>query len=323
MTGTVSAADFAALVARFDAQSVQLNEAFAQMARLPGPHVPPPKIKVPRIPSFAGERESDLEPWLSQARSIISASEGLSLDTPVCVTYASLFLEKKARTVWDHRVRETGDLLGNCACWNDFAALLKKLLGPSNTDITGRAKLRELRQTGSVHSYLDHFLRLARSLETAMHDLDLREFFIGGLKSEVQQYVRQQFPATFHEAQTASTLYDSTFYRKAPSSSQHHRSSSSQYNQRSSSRGDPMDLGAMEARGRSASRSSSRGPSRSPSAHRSKSPAGAPPRLATLTTEERARCMKDGLCFRCRKPGHTSSSCPLARRRPSTPARKN
>jgi hypothetical protein len=35
--------------------------------------------------------------------------------------------------------------------------------------------------------------------------------------------------------------------------------------------------------------------------------------LNAMTIEERERFMKEGLCFRCRKPGHISKDCPLKR----------
>lgn len=35
----------------------------------------------------------------------------------------------------------------------------------------------------------------------------------------------------------------------------------------------------------------------------------ATPKLKKLDDAERARCRRDGLCFRCRKPGHTSAAC--------------
>jgi hypothetical protein len=33
--------------------------------------------------------------------------------------------------------------------------------------------------------------------------------------------------------------------------------------------------------------------------------------MNTMTVEEREKFMKEGLCFRCRKPGHISRDCPL------------
>ena len=33
-----------------------------------------------------------------------------------------------------------------------------------------------------------------------------------------------------------------------------------------------------------------------------------------LTPEERERCMKEGLCLRCRKPGHIAKNCPKGHR---------
>ena len=270
-------------------------------------HVPFPRL--PKISMFAGERESELDPWLSQAGSILALTTTVSMNDSTCVSYAALFLEKKARTVWDHRVRETGDPQAQCTCWSDFCALLRKLLGPSNCDIVGRSKLRELRQQGSVTSYTDSFLRYARSLETAMLDIDLRELYIGGLKRDVQQYIRQQFPASFYDAQTAASLYDKTFYNLAPRRPSYPPPS----------RNDPMELGHVSTRNQ-----------RSPASSRGASPAGSrsgsprpPPRLSTLSTEERDKCMRLGLCFRCRQPGHLSKDCPKAQRRPETPQRKN
>ena len=33
--------------------------------------------------------------------------------------------------------------------------------------------------------------------------------------------------------------------------------------------------------------------------------------LNAMTTEEKEKFLREGLCFRCRKPGHISRDCPL------------
>ena len=272
--------------------------------------------------------ESKLEAWLSQTESILMITPGISLTDVTCVNYTCLFLENKARLAWDHRARELDDKSAGCHNWQTFSALLRKLLGATNTDITGRARLRDLRQTGSVQTYAEAFLRYARSLETPMPDLELREQFIHGLKRDVQQYIRQQQPDSFHEAQTAATLYDKTFYGLFKKS-------------QSSSTAVPMELGSVSTSRRHV-RINSRSPSPGPSNRRSLTPrptnrrsttpqssnrshSPAPARLNALTAEERQRCIDENLCFRCRKPGHRTSSCPKTRdsERGRSPSRKN
>jgi hypothetical protein len=38
--------------------------------------------------------------------------------------------------------------------------------------------------------------------------------------------------------------------------------------------------------------------------------------LKKLTVEERQRCIEQGLCFRCRQPGHSVANCPQPDNRP-------
>ena len=45
-------------------------------------------------------------------------------------------------------------------------------------------------------------------------------------------------------------------------------------------------------------------------------------KISKLTPEERKRCQKQGLCFRCRKSGHLSNACPTFPSEPKKPATK-
>ena len=271
--------------------------------------------KPPRIP-FYGGAESGLEPWLSQAGAILEVS-GVDLRSRSAVQYASLYLEGKARTVWDHFVREAQVSGEECTTFADFADLLRKLLGPMNTDVVGRARLRALRQKRDVHSYTETFLKILRSLETPLGDLNAREAFIGGLKPAVMGFVRQKISlhASLKEALEAAQLFDRTLtYGSEPGRQSRARDP------------EPMDLGVMRTGSPSASASGSPASSRSPSpAPRSpaassarrtgspkrRSPSPVPARVALLTDAEREKCLQEGRCFRCRKRGHRKAECPL------------
>ena len=52
------------------------------------------------------------------------------------------------------------------------------------------------------------------------------------------------------------------------------------------------------------------------SSSKSSTPSSAPTRLRKLTEEDRARYLKEGICFHCRKEGHMAQECTTF---PSTP----
>ena len=137
--------------------------------------------KLPKLDEFSG-KESELESWLSRSEAILRCYTGVSLFDGTSCDLAALFLKGKARDMWDYCTNERGDPRAGCMNWAQFAALLRDLLGPRNTDVVGRARLRDLHQTGSVRSYAQEFLRIVRTMRRPMADYDLRELFIGHLK---------------------------------------------------------------------------------------------------------------------------------------------
>jgi hypothetical protein len=285
------------------------------------------------VQSYDG-KDSDLEAWLAQTRDILSYTPRVDLENPSAVRYAALFLTGRARDAWEFNKRETQDGCCNCTSFNEFARLMRRMLGPANANIVGRSEIRRLAQTGSVQSYTDRFRRLAASLETPMQAYDLLEFYIDGLKPEVQKYVRQQSPGSPNDAYEKALYYDKTFYRlgnSARSSQRNHH-----HNPAPSGSAVPMELGTVHAgtsrnsyKSRSPSRSNSRSPTRSFTPRRQQTPqrSSSPAvRLTALTAEERQVCIKEGRCFRCRALGHTSSQCPKNTQNPPrgrSPSRKN
>lgn len=256
--------------------------------------------KLPKISQYAG-KEADLESWLSNTANICSLTKRISLNDVSCVRYARLFLTGNASSVFETRCTElrgtpgyeqTWDTAG-LQNWTEFAAFMRQQLGPANPDITGRTALRRLRQTGSVAHYNKAFRDLYMTLHTPMHDLDKREVYLIGLKAKVQEYVRGHCgpDASFHECSVAAETYDKTMWAV-------HRGGSS-----STAGGPtPMDLGAIRADiVQEVLAAVNARPTGSPQAGR----------MPKLTEEERARCVKEGLCFRCRKPGHSANNCPV------------
>ena len=290
------------------------------------------KPKLPRIPFYNGT-ESGLEPWLSQAGAILRMS-GVDLQSRTAVQFASLYLEGKARTVWDHHLRACQEAdADDCASFADFSELLRKLVGPMNADVVGRAKLKHLYQRRDVRSYTDAFLRILHSFTTPLGDLNAREDFINGLKPAVMNFVRQKIPAdaTLQDALAAAQLFDRTFSRPLRFDAPAHRPATSGP--------EPMDLGSMHASSASSSRSASvsTGKRRSSpfsdrgrdsrgqkSVKRAHSPSAV--RLSVLTEADREQCIREGRCFRCRQRGHRKPDCPLnaaSVRRSSSAVRKN
>ena len=284
-----------------------------------------PVAKLPKIADYDG-KEAELEGWMSRTEALLAEYPSLSLYDASSVRYASLFLKGKARDVWDFKVRELlGDRTGGCQDWDEFCDLLRSLLGPKNVDILGRKQLRSLHQTGSVRRYTADFLRIMRSLRRPMADFDLREAYIGHLKEAVQKHVRTQAlgDETLQQAISAAQLYEGV-EDSAPSRGRGSRSGPS-----------PMDLGAMsdtgsevssysrgrtpERRGRGKSprgNSGQRGksPRRSATPGRNRTPQKGRAKPSPLTPQEREKCMKEGLCLRCRQSGHYASQCPVYRK---------
>lgn len=260
--------------------------------------VPPFSIK-PKAPTpkpYDGKADG-LESWLSRMRSLISYMPTVSLYDRTGVEYAILHLEGQALEVMDARVRETGDTCAGCDNWLEFAQLLRDYFGPADPDITGRAKLRVLKQTGSVQQYTDAFLKLIRSMRSPPADLDQRELYIGGLKENPQAYVRGQFPKDLRTATTIALLWDKTLY---PIMSDKRPKATSPAV--TSSTATPMDLGAIQAQPKKPQ------PKPKPKPHAPAS--SALPKLSKLTPEERKRCDELGLCYRCREGKHFAAECP-------------
>lgn len=292
-------------------------------------------FRQPEVPTFHGE-PSKLGTWLIAVENCMRMMK--VSDESTAIAYASLFLRDSALAMWHNMVQQFGFNAG-CKDFAEFSRLLKENLGVVEPEITLRAKLASLKQTKSVEAYYKIYNDTLLQLPRPRDDTETREEFIRGLKPDVQLHVRRCAAKTYLEAVVAARSYEGTVKTAGQVPHQHASTSS-----RSSAT--PMDIDALVSsltswaanrnrsgsgtstpsasqRGRTPNRRSTPAHSRSPSrGSRSSSPARRVP-LASLSESEKRELREKGLCFYCRKPGHTVSDCPKRPKKPHVAFRKN
>ena len=240
-------------------------------------------------------------------------------------------------------INEKKDNPAQVAQWDGFKAWFLKRFQPVAASKTARASLRNLRQRmgETLSSYNEKFLRLMQ-LILDMNEADKIEYYKNGLRDkQVYAWVDRDDPKSLQEAMEKAVLEDqrqrgnqftatrfssttpASVFRPAPAAQQHV----------------PMELGNMvseweepiswehsyvhveanedtdetneskyDAEPETQMSQLAAVPRRPPFS----SAPGTMKRLAKLTPEEKERCMKEGLCFRCRRAGHVSMRCPLS-----------
>jgi hypothetical protein len=178
---------------------------------------------------------------------------------------------------------------------------------PVNSSKVARDKLAGMRQFGSVSKYNFEFTALCLEIDDISESEKL-DRYIRGLKYSIKEKVELEEPTTLAEAMSKAQRIDSiTYYSRHGSSS----SSGNKYSGGSNSY-KPMELGAVEE--------SSSGDGDVDEASNDSGDqlnavsSGRKPisRAQQLSREEFARCMKNKLCLRCKKPGHISRNCKVS-----------
>jgi hypothetical protein len=175
--------------------------------------------------------------------------------------------------------------------WHDFELALRTAFMPPNHIQSVMDKWAGIKQTSSVHNYVEAFQALLMQLpHNATTPIATLDRFIRGLKPKTELEVRLRDPATLDEAIRIADRFD-TIYRPtvAPNSrAQHHWTTTAPHAPPSTST--PMEIDALPALS---------------------------PMPKKLTPEERERLVQQGGCFSCRRLGHRSSNCPVfAAKRP-------
>lgn len=210
------------------------------------------------------------------------------------VKYTVLSLTGDAKAWW------RDSKLSPDTTWNVFKQAFIKQFTPPDTANAARRELSQLRQKRlSVAEYTTRFQRLARLIPNLDTDSGLF-MYLNGLEPETSKQVRLHQPSSLDEAISKATIVHSILYPTAPTAIPMAPNTPAAPAQTTP---EPMDLDAMRVllnnlaalSGATTSIANFRQP------------------LHKLNDRERDQLRRAGKCFRCRKPGHIASRCPMGR----------
>ncbi|KAK9071834.1 hypothetical protein SSX86_008263 [Deinandra increscens subsp. villosa] len=237
----------------------------------------PPKIN---LPMFDGSNPLD---WIFQAENYFTYYQ---IPVAQCLNLAVFYLTGEALSWYKHLSRN--ELLGT---WTTFKRSLELCFGPSTYE-NHEATLFKLRQVSSVTAYQAEFEKISNRVD-GLSQQALRNCFISGLRSDIQNELALLNPTSLHQAYALSKLIED---KLSPSSKP-------KYNQfPKPTYTSPTPI------------SSNPNPPTSSSKPLLPLPALPKPHstlpLTKLSPEALLQRRKDGLCFRCPEkffPGHKCS----------------
>ena len=259
-------------------QAAQTAQAAAtaatEAARAAVNHQPPPiaPIKTPTPPKFKGVgKEPKILEWTYQATNYLRAV-GLEFHEQG-VWHITNFLEGDAATWW--RLHVTAMEQGVEPRIVAWAALKEMMLGRFqvfNHQVDVRDKYHALEQTGSVADYINSF----RALVVELHNEPLENQiyqFLKGLNPEIQSSTRTHKPSSLIQAMDIAD--------EADRANTHARKGEVRMSVDNKGGGGVVS-----------------------------SPDNAVPmQLGAISYAEKQQCFAQGLCFKCRKPGHQARAC--------------
>ena len=171
---------------------------------------------------------------------------------------------------------------------------------PVNAKKTARDDLFRLRQTGSVTKYVYDFHTLCLRIND-ISPSEQMDKFVRGLKRNVQEKVEIEDPQTLKQAMQIAERIDSIAWAAARSKGyDNHSSSSNSYGNRSNGN----KYGNKSTKYNVKKEAYAINVEQDPAS------------LSVMNFNERQRCYQDGLCFKCKKPGHMMKACPLNKGKP-------
>jgi hypothetical protein len=311
---TLSPEQLMALMQEIQSFKTQLDQTQAQLAQQQ--HASATAAATPRAPllkpakpdTFDGAKPGNrVDSWLFQlteyfgACGVISGAER--------VAYAGSMLRGAASTWWrQRRTQAAAGAMTDITTWDQFCAELRAQFTLINAVKVARDELAALKQTGAVQTYALRFRDITLQIPDITEPEKL-DRFTRGLKPRLQRELAIREPANLDDAVRMAERIDVVDF------AWHQRASRTTTDYANHQRPEPMELGNIETKPRSAATA----------VHRfsnSNHPRALQPNLDSktrefnrkpLTSEERERLRKIGACFKCRQTGHTANECPELR----------
>jgi len=305
------------------------NITFNSLDAVVPPKQLPKGFKANKLPKFSGD-VWQLNAWLHD---VVWDLKMAGVD-PECWSYCvHRSLEEPLKT-WSLQS------IDKLSTWEDYIAALRAEVYPANYYEQLMARLTNLRQRGSmsVRTLANKFINIVRQMGDKEPNESMKKYMFllalrDDLRNEIRMFQFQNFQEVVDTATRAETMMrQAEDYRKAHRGGQQASLRTMDQQQQGSSRGAP---GASATPHRGVQPRGQPRPEVQPATYMD-ALASMPPRNTSpgqafaampanrvnppaLTPEERTRCDKQGLCYRCRQPGHLATQCQkYARNGPGT-----
>lgn len=257
---------------------------------------------------FKGDNKSDTDTWVSQMRNYLHL---LGVPPSQQVPFVSTYLKGAAAT-WYSTLPVT-----ERALFVDFESLAKAILSrfrPLDIVAQARRQLIKLTQTGSVHTFNEQFMKLMQLIPT-MHKAEQINCYRSKLKYEIQKTLITQEYEHLADIMNAALRTDALFYEHNIVGQRGGKNNGNKQPylyvkpRTESINTVPVNNVSVDNNNQDQQESKYDATPAVPLNY------AAPTRMDDA---ERQRCRDQGLCFRCRQPGHIGQHCPIFKSGPSS-----